>query len=103
VLVTAYYNGIFPWPHQGLPMLGFSPPDRGVLEFKNLHVSKSLIKSTKKQQPRFTLNQAFAQVMDHCAKAPRKGQFGTWITADMKRAYLEMQSKGFAHSLEVWE
>jgi leucyl/phenylalanyl-tRNA---protein transferase len=103
VLVTAYYNGIFPWPHQGLPLLWFSPPERGVLEFNNLHVGRTLKRSMKKYSLSFTLNKAFKKVMDECAKAPRRGQLGTWITPEMKRAYSEMQEQGFALSLEAWD
>ena len=32
-LLLAYRQGIFPWPHQGYPLLWFSPPERGILEF----------------------------------------------------------------------
>jgi leucyl/phenylalanyl-tRNA--protein transferase len=45
---------------------------------------------------------AFAAVIDACARAPRKGQEGTWITADMIRAYVRMHELGYAHSVEAW-
>src|SRR6185312_2930502 len=37
-LLEAYSFGIFPWPHEDLPTLWFSPEQRGVLDFKNFHV-----------------------------------------------------------------
>lgn len=33
----------------------------------------------------------------------RKDQDGTWITGDMKNAYIELNTQGFAHSIEVWQ
>ncbi|HEX4925528.1 MAG TPA: leucyl/phenylalanyl-tRNA--protein transferase, partial [Bdellovibrionales bacterium] len=103
VLVTAYYSGIFPWPHPGLPLLWFSPTERGVLEFKNLHVPRSLARSRKKLNLRFTLNQAFGEVMRGCAKQPRRDATGTWITPEMLKGYKELHEAGYAHSLEAWE
>ena len=48
LLVDAYYHGIFPWPHEGYPLLWFFPFERGVLEFKDLHISQSLKKYMRK-------------------------------------------------------
>ncbi len=33
----------------------------------------------------------------------REGQEGTWITAGMKAAYIELHRQGYAHSVEVWQ
>jgi len=44
---------------------------------------------------------AFMQVVAGCA-APRKEQGGTWITADMQRAYAQLHQLGIAHSIEVF-
>ena len=40
-LLLAYRSGIFPWPHDGM-LCWFSPPERAVLEYERLHVSRSL-------------------------------------------------------------
>ena len=55
------------------------------------------------QMFQLTQNKAFEKVMEHCAHKKRKGQQGTWITENMKRAYLELYEKGFAKSYEVWQ
>ena len=47
------------------------------------------------------MDQAFAQVIDNCS-LPRRDQGGTWITADMKAAYIELHRRRYAHSLEIW-
>ena len=32
-LIESYKLGIFPWPHEGYPLLWFCPEERGVLDF----------------------------------------------------------------------
>ena len=48
------------------------------------------------------LDSEFASVIDACATTPRKGQRGTWITDDMREAYLHLHRLGHAHSVETW-
>src|SRR5690606_7651631 len=45
----------------------------------------------------------FADVIDACAGIPRVGQRGTWITAEMREAYLGLHRLGHAHSVEVFD
>ncbi len=37
-----------------------------------------------------------------CAQAPRHGQRGTWITAEVIDAYSSLHRAGNAHSIETW-
>ena len=37
-----------------------------------------------------------------CARAPREGQDGTWITPAVERAYGGLHDLGIAHSAEAW-
>lgn len=103
-LFTAYYEGIFPWPQEGYPLLWFSPERRGILEFKDLKVSRSLQKF-RRQNPQihFSVNKNFRQVIEECAKQPRPGQQGTWILPAMKHAYVDFHRAGYALSVEVYE
>src|SRR5687768_5802367 len=41
-------------------------------------------------------------VIANCKTINRKGQEGTWITDEVKKAYTILHSKGHAHSAEVW-
>lgn len=102
-VMTAYRQGIFPWPVDKLPLLWFSPPERGVLEFCNLHVPRSLARARKTSQFRFSVDQAFGRVIRSCADTARPGQHGTWITPDIVSAYLELHRRGIAHSVEAWQ
>ena len=98
-LIHAYSNGVFPWPSPGLPLLWHCPQIRGILIFKNLHVSKRLHQYLKKAPWIFTLDQNFKEVMEASSE---RGDEGTWITPEMKEAYLKLHQLGYAHSVEVW-
>ncbi len=102
-LMAAYRQGIFPWPHEGLPLLWFSPPARGVLEFAELHVPRSLVRFRRRHPFTLSIDKAFSAVMRCCADTSRPGQDGTWITRDVVRAYTRLHRLGIAHSVEVWE
>jgi leucyl/phenylalanyl-tRNA---protein transferase len=101
-LVLAYSRGIFPWYEDGLPILWHSPDPRMVLEAEALRVPRSLRKTIRKQPYRLTLELAFGDVIDACAHAPRPGQDGTWITAEMRDAYVRLYELGLGHSAEAW-
>jgi leucyl/phenylalanyl-tRNA---protein transferase len=102
-LRAAYRKGIFPWHIEGLPLPWFCPERRAVLDFDNLHVPHSLRREQKKQKFDFTIDRAFAEVVESCARVKRNEQNGTWITQDFIRAYLRLHQAGDAHSVEVWE
>lgn len=101
-LLLAYAQGIFPWPHEGLPLLWFSPDPRMVLVPAELHISRSLRKTMHKGVFEVRFDTAFCQVMRACAATPRHGQQGTWVTDDMIHAYCCLHDLGFAHSAEAW-
>lgn len=103
ILLDAYIHGIFPWPHEGYPLLWFFPKERGVLEFKDLHIPQSLAKLMRKRNYTFKMNTRFEDVMDQCAQVPRKGQKGTWITEEMKEAYKELFNLGHILCIECYK
>ncbi|HKA90824.1 MAG TPA: leucyl/phenylalanyl-tRNA--protein transferase [Haliangiales bacterium] len=101
-LLLAYSRGIFPWYEEGIPILWHSPDPRLVLPAASLHVSRSLRKTLKRHIYDIRFDTAFAQVIAECARVKRPGQRGTWITRDMRAAYLRLYESGFAHSIEAW-
>lgn len=101
-LLSAYRQGIFPWFDETQPILWWSPAPRMVLKPSDIHISKSLRKLIKKERFECSFDQAFASVIEACAK-DRDGQDGTWITDAMKEAYQLLHEQGHAHSIEVWE
>lgn len=101
-LVAAYRHGCFPWFSAGQPILWWSPDPRMVLLPDELHVSHSLRKTLRQQRFEISFDRDFAAVIAACA-APRLQADGTWITAAMQRAYLELHRRGIAHSVEAWQ
>lgn len=100
-LELAYRLGIFPWYDAGLPILWHSPDPRCVLPLEGLVVSRSLKKALRRFEVRFDTD--FEQVIDACATVPREGQDGTWITSEMRAAYVRLHEEGLAHSVEAWQ
>ncbi|WP_233434349.1 leucyl/phenylalanyl-tRNA--protein transferase [Nocardia yamanashiensis] len=100
-LLTAYSAGIFPWYNPGEIIQWFCPDPRSVLLPTALRVTKSHRRSVAAADYAVTMDQAFAEVISHCA-APRDEEGGTWIGSDMMQAYLHLHHLGHAHSVEVW-
>lgn len=100
-LVNAYRHGVFPWFNPGEPILWWSPDPRLVLFPEHLKVSRSLAKTLRKQLFEIRYDSAFGQVITACAE-PRDEGGGTWITDDMRQAYLTLHHLGIAHSCEAW-
>lgn len=101
-LLDAYSSGIFPWFSEGEPILWWSPNPRTVFLVDQYKPSKSLRRFMRQTPLTITLNNDFEQVIHACA-APRKDHSGTWITDEIKQAYLKLHQLGHAHSLEVWQ
>lgn len=101
-IVRAYQQGIFPWYSRGEPILWWSPNPRMVLFPNEFRVSHSLRKSLRSQNYVVRLDSAFHAVIRACARTPRKGQSGTWITPEMQAAYAQLFELGYAHSVETW-
>jgi len=101
-ILLAYQQGIFPW-YEGNHILWWSPDPRFVLFPEHLRISKSMNHLFKKQFFQFTFNQAFGRVIAECKTINRKGQGGTWISSEMKEAYIELHRQGYAQSAEAWK
>ncbi|PJJ83675.1 leucyl/phenylalanyl-tRNA--protein transferase [Mucilaginibacter auburnensis] len=102
-LTLAYQSGIFPWYSDDTPILWYAPHERFVLFPNELRISKSMQRILKQEVFTVTTNTAFAEVINACSQVEREGQDGTWITDDMKTAYIELHKTGVAHSVEVWQ
>lgn len=103
LLRAAYENGIFPWPHEGYPLLWFSPDERGVIDFSELHWPRTFKKWHKKNRKDFSvcINTQFENVVRECQVQKRSGQSGTWITDEMRKGYVELHRSGGALSVEI--
>lgn len=102
-LLAAYAAGIFPWPHEGFPLLWFSPDPRFVLVPQKIRINLSLKKALKKTRIVIKADHNFLAVMKACQKTIRPDQDSTWITKDMIDNYYKLFELGYAHSVEAYE
>ncbi|MGE8242183.1 MAG: leucyl/phenylalanyl-tRNA--protein transferase [Sphingobacterium sp.] len=100
-LLLAYSNGIFPWFSDDSPILWYAPNPRFVIYPSKIKISKSMASCIRKNTFSISIDQNFDEVIRSCSSINRKDQDGTWITEDMIRAYTNLYTMGYAHSVEV--
>ena len=102
-LLNAYRHGIFPWYSDDQPILWWSPDPRTVFRTDGVHLSRRFRRQLRHSGWVARADTAFADVIAACATVPRPGQNGTWITDEMREAYLTLHRLGHAHSVEVFD
>lgn len=119
-LLLAYSHGIFPWyafraedscpelidPATGKPYIQWwCPMQRFVILPGDIHVSHSmrpLLHKVQTGEIQVTLNADFERVIDLCGSL-REEHEGAWLGPEMKAAYIELNKRSYAVSVEVWE
>jgi len=96
-LLKAYRSGIFPWYNENDPILWWSPNPRLLLFPQEFKISKSLKKSRKKFSIKYNTN--FEKVISTCKELRED----TWISEEMKEAYISLHVKGYAKSIECYQ
>jgi leucyl/phenylalanyl-tRNA--protein transferase len=99
-LLNAYRQGVFPWYDDESPILWWSPAPRAVLIPHAWRPPRRLRRTLRKGDFKISIDRRFGEVIDGCA-APRRDQQGTWISAEMREAFLTLHRLGHAHSVEV--
>jgi leucyl/phenylalanyl-tRNA---protein transferase len=101
LVLTAYVSGVFPWSSK--PMVTWWSPDpRAVFDLETWRPHRSIGKSVRRNNWRFSVDERFPEVMRACAE-PAPGRETTWITPDFLACYEELHRRGHAHSIEVHE
>lgn len=101
-LILAYCNGIFPWYNKGEPILWWCPKPRFIIIPNEIKVSKSMKKIIKKNEFKVTFNNDFEEVINNCKTLRETNGEGTWITDEMKNAYINLFNHGYAMSVEAY-
>jgi leucyl/phenylalanyl-tRNA--protein transferase len=99
-LLLAYRSGIFPWFNEGEPILWWSPEPRALFHLGELRANARFRRFARSCAWTLRVDQDFEAVIDACA-APRAYADGTWITAAMRAAYLQLHRHGHAHCITV--
>ena len=100
-LLEAYRRGIFPWYSRGQPILWWCPDPRAVLRPAHLKVSRSLAKAIRNRGFETRIDSAFREVLRYCGSTELRPS-GTWLSPEMRAAYLRLHKLGYAHSVETW-
>lgn len=100
-VLNAYRQGIFPWYSAGQPILWWSPDPRTVFSTDRFRLSRRDRRSLRAAGWRLRADTDFREVIDTCARIPRPGQHGTWITPAVRSAFMALHRIGHAHSIEV--
>ncbi|GHE82575.1 leucyl/phenylalanyl-tRNA--protein transferase [Thalassotalea profundi] len=100
-LIKAYSLGIFPWYNETQPILWWCPTPRAIIPTDQFIINKSTRKFLKKTAFSVSINCEFEQVINNCAAAPFRKE-GTWISKEMKQAYINLHNAGYAQSIEIW-
>ena len=101
-LLLAYKMGIFPWFSGEEPIIWWSPDPRLVLYPWEMKVSRSLNRTINKGVFHVTMDTAFDQVINECARIRLRNNEETWLVENMIDAYCKLHELGFAHSVESW-
>jgi len=103
-LLLAYQSGIFPWPMSEIDEIPwFSPPERALIFFSELKISKSLAKRRKKCGFNFKIDADFEKVIGECRASKTRKEVGqSWITDEMESAYLALHRAGHAHCVACY-
>ena len=101
-ILKAYREGIFPWFNEDDPILWWSPTPRLVLFPQDFKIGKSFRRVLRNRGFEVKFDHNFESVINYCSTVPREGQEGTWLTQEMKEAYIELHHLGFAHSIETY-
>lgn len=101
-LILAYCNGIFPWYNEGEPILWWCPKPRFIIKPTDVKISKSMKKIIKREEFKVTFNNDFDGVISNCKLIRENNDEGTWISNDMKNAYINLYNNGYAMSVETY-
>lgn len=109
LLLVTYRRGIFPMAETADTdaVIWVEPRQRGIIPLRGtaarkltgeggFRASRSLVRSLRRGDWRFSCDTAFADVLAGCADRP-----ATWINTPIRRVFALLHSRGHAHSIEV--
>lgn len=104
-LIKAYPMGIFPYfAFRQKPIIWWAPQERYVIFPYEIHVSHSMRNLMNKKKLTCTINEDFEGVILGCAHVEeRMGEECAWLGPELIDAWIELNRRGYAKSVEVWD
>src|SRR5437899_5021563 len=97
LLLQGYRLGVFPMAMEDDSIEWFSPDPRAILPLEDFHVPHALRRLLRKKVFETSINDAFSEVIEACAKRE-----DTWINREIIESYTRLHELGHAHSVETW-
>ncbi len=97
IVLAGYAQGIFPTGEPNNRIVWHCPNERAVIATDKVHVSKRLKGYLRKERFQIGFDRQFAKVLDMCSDRKK-----TWITPQIKDAYVSLHEMGFGHSVEAY-
>jgi leucyl/phenylalanyl-tRNA--protein transferase len=95
-ILAAYRRGYFPMASSRDGALGWYDADpRGIIPLDAAHAPRRLRRYMKDFE--YSSDRAFEAVIDGCARP------STWISREIRDAYVALHRLGHAHSVEAWK
>ena len=96
LILVAYRRGLFPMADPDDGRLAWYEADpRGIVPLDAFHAPRRLLRYMKHFE--FSLDRDFEGVIDGCARPV------TWISREIREAYVALHRGGHAHSVEAWK
>jgi leucyl/phenylalanyl-tRNA---protein transferase len=104
LLLEAYRQGLFPMAYNsGSPYIHWICPElRGQLSITEIHIPHRLEGALKHPPFEITINKDFEGVIEGCGE-PTEKRPETWINEPIRKVFIDLHRRGYAHSLECWD
>ena len=102
-LLQCYAHGVFPMgeDRDDPRVYLVEPEQRGVIPLDGFHIPARLRRTIRNEPFVVRVDTAFDAVLHACAAAA-PGREETWINAPIMSLYLDLHTRGHAHSVECW-
>ncbi len=99
VVIQAYSEGYFPMAESADGEIYWHSPDpRAIIPLGDIKIPRSMRQVIKKRDFDFTFNNNFEFVIRKCADREE-----TWINEEIIQTYVDLNSHGYAQSVETWQ
>ena len=104
LILRAYRAGIFPMAEDASSedVFWVTPPMRGIIPLDAVHISRSLRNTLRHHPYDVRIDTDFPAVIEGCATAGTERE-STWINPTIRRLYGQLFSRGYVHTVEVWD
>lgn len=75
---------------------------RSLLPIADLHIPRRLRKTLRNCPFQISVNEAFFDVIHHCAATRGPNRTGSWISDPIIDLFVDFHHDGLAHSIEIW-